>query len=197
MLYGEEKHRTWVSLGIRGGLEMLQIKIKMQDFPVGKCRLAYTFAKYCHSEMNQKRKGSNEPYFVHPKGVAKIVMDNEGNEDQIIAAFYHDLLEDVPFVSYEELRKGFGHHVADLVVELTNSRYKIEEMGKEDYMTEKLMKLSNEALLIKLADMLYNINDMATEAQEVRMLHNVSALIRDRKDLTDNTRRLAMMVFGS
>lgn len=176
---------------------MLQIKIKMQDFPVGKCRLAYTFAKYCHSEMNQKRKGSNEPYFVHPKGVAKIVMDNEGNEDQIIAAFCHDLLEDVPFVSYEELKKGFGHHVADLVVELTNSRYKIEEMGKEDYMTEKLMKLSNEALLIKLADMLYNINDMATEAQEVRILHNVSALIRDRKDLTDNTRRLAMMVFGS
>ena len=83
---------------------MLQMKIKMQDFPVGKCRLAYTFAKYCHSEMNQKRKGSGEPYFVHPKGVAKIVMDNGGNEDQIIAAFCHDLLEDVPFVSYEELK---------------------------------------------------------------------------------------------
>lgn len=35
---------------------MLQMKIKMQDFPVGKCRLAYTFAKYCHSEMGQKRR---------------------------------------------------------------------------------------------------------------------------------------------
>lgn len=176
---------------------MLQIKIKMQDFPVGKCRLAYTFAKYCHSEMGQKRKSSNEPYFVHPKGVAKIVMDNEGNEDQIVAAFCHDLLEDVPFVSYEELKRGFGQHVADLVVELTNQRYKIEEMGKEKYMTEKLMKLSNEALLIKLADMLYNIQDHPTEAQEVRMLHNVASLIENRKDLTDNTRRLAMMVFGS
>lgn len=175
---------------------MLQRKIKMQDFPVGKCRLAYTFAKYCHSEMNQKRKGSSEPYFVHPKTVAKIVMDHDGTEDQIIAAFCHDLLEDVPFVSYEELKRGFNQHVADLTLELTNQRYKIEEMGKEAYMTEKLMKLSNEALLIKLADMLANITDHPTEAQEVRMLHNISALIANRKDLTDNTKQLAMMVFG-
>ncbi len=176
---------------------MLQTKIKMQDFPVGKCRLAYAFAKYCHSEMNQKRKGSGEPYFVHPKGVAKIVMDNGGNEDQIIAAFCHDLFEDVPFVSYEDLKQGFNQHVADLVLELTNQRYKIEEMGKEAYMADKLMKLSNEALLIKIADMLYNISDHATEAQEVRIFHNISALIANRKDLTDNTKQLAMMVFGS
>ncbi len=176
---------------------MLQQKIKMQDFPVGKCRLAYTFAKYCHSEMDQKRKGSGEPYFVHPKGVAKIVMDNGGNEDQIIAAFCHDLLEDVPFVSYEELKKGFNQHAADLVLELTNTRVEIEKVGKEAYMTDKLMHLSNEALLVKLADMLYNISDQATEAQEVRMLHNVSAVISNRKDLTDNTKKLAMMIFGA
>ena len=73
----------------------------------------------------------------------------------------------------------------------------IEKIGKEAYMTDKLMHLSNEALLIKLADMLYNISDNPTEAQEVRMLHNVASLIADRKDLTDNTKRLAMMVFGS
>lgn len=175
---------------------MLQSKIKMQDFPVGKCRLAYAFAKYCHSEMGQKRKGSGEPYFVHPKGVAKIVMDNGGNEDQICAAFCHDLLEDVPFVSYDELRKGFNQHVADLVLELTNQRYKIEEIGKEAYMTDKLMKLSNEALLIKLADILYNISDNPTEAQEIRMFKNLKAMIIGRLDITDNVRILAMLAFS-
>lgn len=41
------------------------------------------------------------------------------------------------------------------------------------------------------------LNDHATEAQEVRMLHNVAALIANRKDLTDNTKRLAMLVFGA
>lgn len=175
---------------------MLQSKIKMQDFPVGKCRLAYAFAKYCHSEMGQKRKGSGEPYFVHPKGVAKIVMDNGGNEDQICAAFCHDLLEDVPFVSYDELKKGFNQHVADLILELTNQRYKIEEIGKEAYMTDKLMKLSNEALLIKLADILYNISDNPTEAQEIRMFKNLKAMIIGRLDITDNVRTLAMLAFS-
>lgn len=175
---------------------MLQTKIKMQDFPVGKCRLAYAFAKYCHLEMNQKRKGSGEPYFVHPKGVALIVMKNGGNNDQIKSALLHDTLEDT-HTSDEELRVCFGEHVWSLVRELTNQRYKIEEMGKEAYMADKLMKLSNEALLIKLADLLYNISDHATEAQEVRILHNISALIANRKDLSDNTKQLAMMVFGS
>ena len=168
----------------------------MQDFPVGKCRLAYAFAKYCHSEMGQKRKGSGEPYFVHPKGVAKIVMDNGGNEDQICAAFCHDLLEDVPFVSYDELKKGFNQHVADLILELTNQRYKIEEIGKEAYMTDKLMKLSNEALLIKLADILYNISDNPTEAQEIRMFKNLKAMIIGRLDITDNVKHLAMLAFS-
>lgn len=175
---------------------MLQRKIKMFDFPVGKCRLAYTYAKYCHSEIGQKRKASEEPYFVHPKGVAKIVMENGGNEDQIVAAFCHDLLEDVPFVSYEDLKQGFNQHVADLVIELTNQRYKIDQMSKEAYMSEKLMKLSNEALLVKLADMLYNITDLPTEAQEVRMLKNVAHLILNRKDLSENTLKLAIQVFG-
>jgi (p)ppGpp synthase/HD superfamily hydrolase len=174
---------------------MVEDRVKVFDFPL-ECHTAYYFAKCKHDEIYQTRKGSGVPYFVHPKGVALIVMKNGGNNDQICASLLHDTLEDT-HTSDEELRVCFGEHVQSLVRELTNQRYKIEEMGKESYMTEKLMKLSNEALLVKLADMLYNINDMATEAQEVRMLHNVSALIRDRKDLTDNTRRLAMMVFGS
>jgi (p)ppGpp synthase/HD superfamily hydrolase len=174
---------------------MVEDRVKVFDFPL-ECHTAYYFAKCKHDEIYQTRKGSGVPYFVHPKGVALIVMKNGGNNDQICASLLHDTLEDT-HTSDEELRVCFGEHVQSLVRELTNQRYKIEEMGKESYMTEKLMKLSNEALLVNLADMLYNINDMATEAQEVRMLHNVSALIRDRKDLTDNTRRLAMMVFGS
>ena len=164
---------------------MVEDRVKVFDFPLE-----------CHTAYYQTRKGTGVPYFVHPKGVALMVMKNGGNNDQIKSALLHDTLEDT-HTSDEELRVCFGEHVQSLVRELTNQRYKIEEMGKESYMTEKLMRLSNEALLIKLCDMLYNIQDHPTEAQEVRMLHNVANLIENRKDLTDNTRRLAMMVFGS
>ena len=174
---------------------MVEDRVKVFDFPL-ECHTAYYFAKCKHDEIHQVRKGTGVPYFIHPKGVALIVMKNGGNNDQIKAALLHDTLEDT-HTSDEELRVCFGEHVQSLVRELTNQRYKIQEIGKEAYMTEKLMKLSNEALLVKLADMLYNLNDHPTEAQEVRMLHNISALIADRKDLTDNTKRLAIMVFGS
>lgn len=169
-------------------------RVRRECFPI-ECWNAYDCAKVKHGDIGQVRKGSGEPYFVHPKGVAKIVMDNGGNLAQIQAALLHDTLEDTPTTDME-LKVRFGEHVADLVRELTNCRYKIEQMGKEAYMTDKLMKLSNEALLVKLADMLYNITDQPTEAQEVRMLKNVSALIADRKDLTENTHKLAVMVFG-
>lgn len=174
---------------------MVEDRVKVFDFPL-ECHTAYYFAKCKHDEIHQVRKGTGVPYFIHPKGVALIVMKNGGNNDQIKSALLHDTLEDT-HTSDEELRVCFGEHVQSLVRELTNQRYKIEEIGKEAYMTEKLMKLSNEALLVKLADMLYNLNDHPTEAQEVRMLHNISALIADRKDLTGNTKRLAIMVFGS
>jgi (p)ppGpp synthase/HD superfamily hydrolase len=174
---------------------MVEDRVKVFDFPL-ECHTAYYFAKCKHDEIYQTRKGTGVPYFIHPKGVALIVLKNGGNTDQIKAALLHDTLEDT-HTSDEELRVCFGEHVQSLVRELTNQRYKIDEIGKEAYMTEKLMKLSNEALLVKLADMLYNLNDHPTEAQEVRMLHNISALIADRKDLTNNTKRLAMMVFGS
>lgn len=174
---------------------MVEDRVKVFDFPL-ECHTAYYFAKCKHDEVYQTRKGTGVPYFVHPKGVALMVMKNGGNNDQICASLLHDTLEDT-HTSDEELRVCFGEHVQSLVRELTNQMYKIEEMGKEAYMTEKLMMLSNEALLIKLCDILYNIQDHPTEAQEVRILHNVASLIKNRKDLTDNTRRLAMMVFGS
>lgn len=173
---------------------MVEDKVKVFDFPL-ECHTAYYFAKCKHDEINQVRKGSGVPYFIHPKGVALIVKQNGGNVDQIKAALLHDTLEDT-HTSDEELRICFGEHTQSLVRELTNQRYKIEEMGKEAYMSEKLMRLSNEALLVKLADMLYNITDQPTEAQELRMLKNISHLILNRKDLTDNTLKLAVQVFG-
>ena len=167
-------------------------RIKLADFPIG-TRAAYTFAKYKHKQMNLVRKGSGLPYFVHPKGVAYIVMENGGSLDQIKAAFLHDTIEDTE-TSTVELRGEFGDHVADLVWELTNSKYDIDKMGKDEYMSEKLKSLSDEALLIKLADMLYNITDRPAESAKTRMLKNTYDLIMAR-ELPSKTKELAQLVF--
>lgn len=172
----------------------MEDRVKVFDFPL-ECHTAYYFAKCKHDEIYQTRKGTGVPYFIHPKQVALIVKQHGGNVDQIKAALCHDTLEDT-HTSDEELRVCFGEHVQSLVRELTNQRYKIEEMGKEAYMTEKLMKLSNEALLIKIADINCNLRDLPSEQQEMRMFKNLKALLMERKDLSDNVKHLAMLTFS-
>ena len=172
---------------------MVEDRVKVFDFPL-ECHTAYYFAKCKHDEIYQTRKGTGVPYFIHPKGVALIVLKNGGNTDQIKAALLHDTLEDT-HTSDEELRVCFGEHVQSLVRELTNQRYKIDENGKEAYMTEKLMKLSNEALLIKLADISDNLQDHPTETQEIRMFRNLRSLLLNRTDLSENVKLFIMQIF--
>lgn len=169
-------------------------RIKMSDFPI-ECRAAYAFAKYKHKQTGAVRKGSGLPYFVHPKGVAMIVLENGGSIEQINAALLHDTLEDTDTSSLE-LKTLFGEKVANMVWELTNSRIKIDEIGKDSYMSEKLKSISEEALFVKLADMLYNINDQPAPKAFGRMLNNVKDVILARP-LSDETKKLATEVFTS
>lgn len=169
-------------------------RIKMSDFPI-ECRAAYAFAKYKHKQTGAVRKNSGLPYFVHPKGVAMIVLENGGSVEQINAALLHDTLEDTDTSSLE-LKTLFGEKVANMVWELTNSRIKIDEIGKDSYMSEKLKSISEEALLVKLADMLYNINDQPTSKAFERMLDNIKDVILARP-LNDETKKLATEVFNS
>lgn len=169
-------------------------RIKMSDFPI-ECRAAYAFAKYKHKQTGAVRKSSGLPYFVHPKGVAMIVLENGGSVEQINAALLHDTLEDTDTSSLE-LKTLFGEKVANMVWELTNSRIKIDEIGKDSYMSEKLRSISEEALFVKLADMLYNINDQPASKAFERMLNNVKDVILARP-LSDETKKLAAEVFTS
>lgn len=166
-------------------------KSKSQDFPV-ECRAMYYLAKGRHD--HQERKGSGMPYFVHPRGVAWLVKKYGGTNIQINAAFGHDLLEDTD-TSFEEIAVISGsEECAELVLELTNNKHTIEEMGKTDYMTEKLCKISKDALLIKLADMVYNSYDQPKENAMKRMYQNVCEMLLKRKDIPQPCRELAQLV---
>jgi GTP pyrophosphokinase len=53
---------------------------------------ALVFAHQLHRK--QKRKTSGAPYMSHLLGVASLVMDDGGSEDETVAALLHDALED-------------------------------------------------------------------------------------------------------
>ena len=43
---------------------------------------------------SQKRKASNIPYIAHLLGVTSLVLEDGGDEDETIAALFHDAVED-------------------------------------------------------------------------------------------------------
>lgn len=110
----------------------------------------------------QVRKFNGEPYIEHPKRVAWKVFEITHNDELTAAAVLHDTLEDTD-TSLEELVSVFGNKIAYLVMDLTNNKEGMKELGKEVYLTKKMSNLSSNALLIKLADRLDNVSDLSME----------------------------------
>ena len=81
---------------------------------------AFQYAHELHA--SDTRKGTNAPYIGHLMGVASIVLDDGGTEDEAIAALLHDAAEDHggrPRV--DEIRARFGSAVARIVEDCTDS----------------------------------------------------------------------------
>ena len=120
---------------------------------------AYIFAKDAHE--GQLRKFTSLPYFSHPKYVARLVEDFvPDNTDMVISALLHDVVEDT-HVDLQTIYNKFGDHVGDLVQELTS--IKPSKMSKRRYLLEKMNGMSEEALIIKLADRLHNVQFLESD----------------------------------
>ena len=112
----------------------------------------------------QTRKFNGEPYVNHCIRVAKTVrkyhLDNVAMEDLVVVALLHDTLEDTD-TTYEELAELFGAEVADMVRNLTNDENEIKLIGKPAHLAKKILLLTPSELLVKLADRLDNVANMA------------------------------------
>lgn len=105
----------------------------------------------------QVRKVRQIPYITHLMTVAALVLENDGNEEQAIAALLHDAIEDQG-VTVEEITSRFGENVATLVAAVTE----FHNQPKPGWLERKNMYLNNlrnsspEAVLISLADKYHN-----------------------------------------
>lgn len=123
---------------------------------------AIIFATKAHA--GQMRKDEVTPYIVHPLGVAESVRRAGGSEDQYIAALLHDTIEDCG-ISELEIQIDFGERVEELVVELTNVYTKeayphLNRAARKKLEDERIATISDEAKLVKICDIAYNINDL-------------------------------------
>lgn len=135
--------------------------MKMFEIVAEDPKQALDYATRAHA--GQTRSGG-DPYIGHPVRVANTVKANKRskNIDALISAAYlHDTIEDTD-TTHEDLEKMFGGLVASLVQELTSDKEQIDKIGKSQYLAKKMAVMSSYALVIKLADRLDNVQDIAT-----------------------------------
>lgn len=124
---------------------------------------AVEFAAHAHRNQRRKCKKRGErsiPYINHPLGVAMILIESGRvvDLDVLIAAVLHDVVEDCG-VTYEQLVEKFGKTVADLVMEVTDNKADPKDKRKRDQV-EHCATMSHRAKLVKLADKIYNTEDL-------------------------------------
>ena len=122
---------------------------------------AYNLAAEKHKD--QKR-GSGEPYIIHPLNVAYILANIGLDDNTICAALLHDVVEDTD-VTNEDLVEMFGNEIAEMVegvTKLSNLQFAtVEETQVENYRRMFLaMGKDIRVILIKLADRLHNMRTL-------------------------------------
>jgi GTP pyrophosphokinase len=122
---------------------------------------ALVYASRLHAA--QRRKGSGVPYVSHLLGVAAIVLEHGGNEDEAIGALLHDAVEDQGGAPrLDEIRERFGTEVAQIVAGCTDSDVMPKppwRERKEAYIAH-LAQASRSAQLVSAADKLYNVRSI-------------------------------------
>jgi (p)ppGpp synthase/HD superfamily hydrolase len=118
---------------------------------------ALIFAAQLHA--HQTRKGTDIPYIAHLLAVTGLVLENEGSEDEAIAALLHDAVEDQGgAATREEIRRRFGATVAEIVDGCTDSDVNPKppwRRRKEGYVA-RLRAASPSVRLVSAADKLHN-----------------------------------------
>ena len=152
---------------------------------------AREYARDRHS--GAKRNYSDVDFFVHPERVALVARELGLPPEDVIVAYLHDVIEDVPAlkgIPREELRKEiedkFGPDIASMVIALTNpsqgSRLPREERKKMD--REHMMKVPERVRIIKAIDRIDNLRDVIRSWDKVspeyrKMYVNESLLMAD------------------
>jgi len=115
-----------------------------------------------HKHRDQRRKDARaSPYINHPIALAN-VLRNEGNiADPVVicAALLHDTIEDTE-TTPEELEREFGKRVRDVVLEVTDDK-RLPKKERKRLQIEHAPHISQAAKLVKLADKICNLRDVA------------------------------------
>jgi guanosine-3',5'-bis(diphosphate) 3'-pyrophosphohydrolase len=127
---------------------------------VGLILRALAFA--AHKHRDQRRKGEDAPpYINHPIALANVLWNEGGVHDPVViaAALLHDTIEDTE-TTRTELAAEFGDAIAGVVAEVTDDKA-LPKATRKQLQIDHAPELSQAAKLVKLADKICNLRDVA------------------------------------
>lgn len=122
---------------------------------------ALSFAATKHRDQRRKDAAAS-PYINHPIALASVLANEAGVDDErvLIAAVLHDTVEDTE-TTEQELVREFGQEVAGIVLEVSDDK-SLPVAERKRLQIEHAPTLSRRAKLVKLADKICNLRDVAT-----------------------------------
>ncbi|WP_370972622.1 HD domain-containing protein [Amycolatopsis sp. cg9] len=133
---------------------------------------AVAFAVRHHGEQTRP---AGEPYLEHLLEATRVLVEALGvtDVDVLRAAVLHDVVEDTP-CSLDEVRDRFGERVATLVGWVTKP-----EGGTRAAYLASLRDAPDDALLVKLADRLSNVQRLDTHPRPAKRRAYYEETVRD------------------
>jgi (p)ppGpp synthase/HD superfamily hydrolase len=132
---------------------------------------AFEYANQWHRD--QARKSTTLPYILHPMGVASLVLEAGGDEEQAIAALLHDVPEDCGGeIRLTEILEMFGPRVEAMVRGCSDSLV-AEKDDKAPWRERKQAHIDHVAtadmdtLIVTAADKAHNGRAIATDLQTI------------------------------
>jgi len=122
---------------------------------------AVKFAADKHRD--QRRKDAEaSPYINHPISLANVLANEGGISDPVVicGALLHDTIEDTDTTA-EELTDAFGPEITQVVLEVSDDKSKNKATRKQ-LQIEHAPHASPQAKLVKLADKICNLRDIAS-----------------------------------
>lgn len=132
---------------------------------------AMKYATYWHKD--EVRKSTSIAYICHPFGVAALVLEALGDEDQAIAALLHDIAENCGGEArLTEIAHQFGPRVAHIVRGCSDSILAVDQEKaprheRKEAHIAKLKKSDADILLVTAADKTHNARAIASDAQTI------------------------------
>ncbi|GAB5381428.1 MAG: bifunctional GTP diphosphokinase/guanosine-3',5'-bis pyrophosphate 3'-pyrophosphohydrolase [Aliiglaciecola sp.] len=149
------------------------LKNKLSDYlstkTVEEIQRAFVLAQDAH---DGQMRSSGDPYITHPVAVAGILADMRLDDETIMAALLHDVIEDTHY-NKDDLVEQFGETVGELV-EGVSKLDKIQFSSKQEAQAENFRKMMMamvqdiRVILIKLADRTHNMRTLGSLRPEKR-----------------------------